>query len=68
MNLKDEVIKFHQRYKPIPKPFYVVRADDHFMVCILDENFNLIKEVSNICWDVWRVRRWAFEFASRGIK
>lgn len=65
MNLKDEVVIWPKRYKEIPKPFYVVRADDHFMVCTLDEEFNLIDEVSCICWDAYLVRRWAFEYAKK---
>lgn len=63
MNVSTDIVKFHKRYKPIPKPFYVVRLDDHCMVCTLDDNGNLIEEVSVIHWDKWTVRRWAFEFA-----
>lgn len=65
MNLSAEVVRWHKRYKPIPEPFYVVRADDHFMVCTLDREGNLIDEVSVIHWDAWTVRRWAFDFARR---
>lgn len=67
MNLKSEVVtNFPKHYRKIPKPFYVVRCDDHFMVCTLDENFNLIDEVSVIHWDVYTVRRWALQLA--GVK
>ena len=64
MNLKDEVVTFQKRFKPIPKPFYVVRCDDHFMVCTLDDKFNLVDEVSSIHWNPYTVRRWAIEFAN----
>ena len=67
MNLEREVIVWPQRLKPIPKPFYVVRTDDHCMVCTLDDDFNLIDEVSAIHWDKWTVRRWAFEIAKEKI-
>jgi len=63
MNLSDEIVHFHKRYKPIPEPFYVTRVGDHFMVCTLDREGNLIEEVSAIHWNVWTVRRWAFDFA-----
>lgn len=63
MNLKDEVLVWPKHYKPIPKPFYVIRCDDHCMVCTLDYNFNLIAEVSAIHWDRYTVRRWAFILA-----
>lgn len=63
MNVKDDVVTWPKRYKPIPKPFYVVRCDDHFMVCTLDEKFNLLKEISVIHWDHYTVRRWALQFA-----
>lgn len=62
MNLKKEIVTFPKRYKPVPKPFYVVRCDEHFMVCELDDDFNLITEVSSIHWDVYQVRRWAIDF------
>ena len=63
MNLKDEVITWPERYRKIPKPFYVVRCDDHSMVCTLDKDFNLIEEVSVIHCDPYTVRRWALQFA-----
>lgn len=63
MNLKNEALKFHKRYKPIPKPFYVVRLDDHCMVCTLDDDYNLVEEISVIHWNKWIVRRWSFSFA-----
>ena len=63
VNLSEEVVRFHKRFKEIPKPFFVVRCGDHFMVCTLDKDFNLIDEVSCIHWNVWTVRRWAFDFA-----
>jgi hypothetical protein len=63
MNLKDEVVHWPKRYKKIPKPFFVVRCDDHFMVCRLDLAFNLVQEVSVIHWNPYVVRRWALEFA-----
>lgn len=63
MNLKNEIVTFPKRFKPIPKPFYVVRCDDHFMVCTLEENGDLIDEISNIHCDVYTVRRWAIEDA-----
>lgn len=65
LNLTDEVVKWPSRLKPIPKPFYVVRVDDHFMVCKLDENMDLVDEVSVIHWNKWVVRRWAFYAAER---
>ena len=67
MNLKDEVITWPKHYKSIPKPFYVVRCDDHFMVCTLDKDFNLIDEVNVIHWNGYVVRRWALEFAGIDI-
>jgi hypothetical protein len=63
MDLTDDIVRFHSRYKPIPEPFYVVRCDDHFMVCTCERNGKLIEEISVIHWDIWTVRRWAFEFA-----
>lgn len=63
MNIKDEVVNFPKHFKAIPKPYYVVRCDDHCMVCTLDENFNLVKEVSALHWNPYTVRRWAMEFA-----
>lgn len=63
MNLKQEIITFPKRWKPVPKPYYVVACDDHCMVCTLDDEFNLIDEVSVIHWNKYIVRRWALEFA-----
>lgn len=63
VNLSKEIVKYPKRLKPVPKPLYVVRCDDHFMVCELDNGLNLVKEVSAIHWDHWTIRRWAFEFA-----
>lgn len=63
MNLEDEVVTWPARYKPIPKPFYVVRVDDHCMVCKLDDNFNLVEEISAIHWNKFVVRKWALNFA-----
>lgn len=65
MNLENEVVKWPTKFKAIPHPFYVVRCDDHFMVCKLDDDFNLVKEMSNICWDKFAVRRWALEIAEK---
>ena len=65
MNLKNEIAIFPKHFKPIPKPFYVVRCDDHCMVCTLDKDGNLIDEISAIHWDKYTVRRWAFEFAKQ---
>ena len=64
MNLIQNVVRWNKRYKPIPEPFYVVRSDDHFMVCTLDRSGNLIKEVSVLHCNPWVTRRWAFEFAN----
>lgn len=64
MNLKDEIFTWPKHYKPIPKPFYVVRCDDHCMVCTLDDEGNLIDEVSAIHWNKYVVRRWAFQLAN----
>ena len=64
MNCKKDVVTWPKRYRPIPKPYYVVRCDDHCMVCTLDENFNLIDEISVIHWNPYTVRRWAIEFAT----
>ena len=63
MNLSEEIVTWPKQYKPIPKPFYVVRAGDHCMVCTLDDRGNLIDEISVIHWNKFIVRRWAFEFA-----
>lgn len=63
MNLKDEIIKWPKHYTPIPHPFYVVRADDHCLVCELDKDFNLIDEKSCIHWNPYVVRRWALQIA-----
>lgn len=67
MNIKKEIVRWHKRYKVIPEPFYVVWCDGHYMVCKCDKLGNLIDEVSNIHWDVWTVRRWAFEFAEKKV-
>jgi hypothetical protein len=63
MNLTSQIVQFPKRYKKITKPFYVVRCDDHFMVCTIDDNGDLIEEVSVIHWNKFVVRRWAIEFA-----
>lgn len=63
MNLASEIVSFSARCKPIPKPYYVVSCDGHYIVCELDENYNLIKECSSIHRNKWTVRRWAFEIA-----
>jgi len=65
VNLKKEVIIFPDRYRKIPKPFYVVRCDEHYIVCELDEEMNLIDEHSAIHCDVYTVRRWALEIAGQ---
>jgi hypothetical protein len=67
VNLKDEIVTWPKHYKPIPKPFYVVRADDHCMVCTLDEQFNLVDEISVIHWNPYVVRRWALQFAEEAM-
>lgn len=59
MNLKSEIVSFPKKWTPIPKPYYVVRCDDHFMVCSLDESFNLVNELTVIHWNRYVVRRWA---------
>jgi hypothetical protein len=61
MNLTENIVKWHKRYKPIPKPFYVTKCDDHFIVSELDDNGNLLYEWSLIHWNKWTVRRWALE-------
>jgi hypothetical protein len=63
MNLAKYVVTFPKHFKPIPKPYYVVACDEHFMVCTLTDNYDLIDEKSNVCWDRYRVRRWALEIA-----
>ena len=65
MNIKNEIIKWPKHYKPIPKPYAVVACDDHCMVCTVDDEGNLIDEVSVIHWNKFVVRRWALEFAKR---
>lgn len=50
-----------KNYKQIPKPYYVCRCGDHFIVCELDKDFNLIDEKSSIHWNKFIVRKWAFE-------
>lgn len=68
MNLKDSVVIFPKHYRKIPKPFYVVRCDDHFMVCTLDKDFNLLAEENDIHWSRYTTRRWALEFAGRSVQ
>lgn len=63
MNLKKEIVEWPKHFKPIPKPFYVTRCDDHFIVCELDDNFNLIDEKSVIHWNPYIVRKWALNIA-----
>ena len=63
MNLKSEVLKWPKHFKPIPKPLYVVRADDHCLVCKLDDDFNLLEEMSVIHWNKFVVRKWALKIA-----
>ena len=67
MNLKDEVVNWPKRFTPIKKPYYVVRCDDHFMVCTLDKEFNLLTEESVIHWNPYTVRRWAL-IMSKAVK
>lgn len=68
MNLKDEVFSWPKNYKPIPHPYYVVRCDDHCMVCELDADFNLVDEITVIHWNKFVVRRWALEIANKKLK
>lgn len=63
MNLKKEVVVFPDRYKKIPHPYYVTRCDEHYIVCELDIEMNLIDECSSIHCDVYQVRRWALQIA-----
>jgi hypothetical protein len=63
MNLKGEIVTFPKNWKPIPRPYYVVRIDDHCTVCTLDKDFNLIDEISVIHWNKYTVRRWALKYA-----
>lgn len=67
MNVKQEIVIWPKQYKPIPKPYHVVRADDHFLVCTVDEEGNLLEEISVIHWNKFIVRRWAFEFAKEKV-
>jgi len=67
MNLKSDIIRWPKHYRKIPKPFYVVRCDDHFMVCTLDKYFNLIDEISVIHWNPYIIRRWALQFAKEAL-
>lgn len=62
-NISCEICRWPNHYTPIPKPFCVVKVDDHWMVCTVDKDDNLIEEVSAIHWDKLTVRRWAFHFA-----
>lgn len=65
MNIQEDIIRWNKRYKTIPEPFYVVRTDEHFIVCTCDRDGNLLEEISAIHWDPWTVRRWAIEFAKK---
>lgn len=63
MNLKSEIVHWPKRYKKIPEPYYVVRCGDHFMVCTLDKDYNLISEKTVIHWNKFVVRKWALQYA-----
>jgi hypothetical protein len=68
MNLKDEIFIWPKRFKKIPHPIYVVRADEHCIVCELDEKYNLVNELTNIHWNKFIARRWALDIAKeRGL-
>jgi hypothetical protein len=64
MNVSKNIVVWPYYYKPIPKPFVVVQLEDHFMVCKVAEDGELLEEVSVKHWNKLRVRRWAFEFAN----
>ncbi len=65
INLGKEVVTFQKRWRPIPKPFYVMRCDDHFMVCELDEEMNLVHGLTVLHWNPFVVRRWALDLAMK---
>jgi len=60
-----DIVYFQVNWERIPKPFYVLRCDDHFLVAELDKNLNLINERSVIHWDRFLVRRWALAMAHK---
>lgn len=60
------VVLFPKRYTPIPKPYAVVKIDDHYMVCIVDSEGNPVEEISIIHCDKYTVRRWARKYAELG--
>jgi len=68
MNLKDEVVVWPKRFKPIPKPWFVIRLDDHFQVVTLDDDFNLLDEVYGPDWNKFRCRRSAIKWAAEEHK
>ena len=67
MNVSEDIVIWPRHYNPIPKPLYVVRCGDHFMVCECDDFGNLINEKSAIHWNKYLVRKWAFQI-TRGEK
>lgn len=67
MSVKDEIVQWPKRYRPIPKPFAVVRCGEHFMVCKVTPEGDLIEEVSVIHWNKFIVRHWAFGFAKEQV-
>lgn len=68
MNVKDEIVVYPPKWKPIPKPYVVVRSDDHFIVCEVTDGGDLIREVSNIHWSKHVARQWALEIAGEEIE
>ena len=59
MNVKDDVVIWPKHYKKIPEPFFVVRCNEHFLVCELDKEGYLIEEHSVVHWNKYQVRKWA---------
>jgi len=60
------VVEWPKHFKKLPKPYFVVRCDDHYIVVTLDDDYNLIDEKSVIHWNRYVVRRWALEMAEAG--
>ncbi len=56
---ENDVVVWPKRFKPLPPGYRVIWMGSHYM-WVNDRD-----QESPICWDAYRVRRWAFDHAAQ---
>lgn len=60
-------VTFPKHFRPLPRGYRIVQLDSGHFMWIGPFDSKLGRETeSNICWDKYAVRRWAFTAAENG--